>query len=348
MHRFFTIVLQLFMLLSSCAVYSKTFVVNVPVIDLFGQPTERDEVVSEADFPILFARNGHQLSQVLYGEKVTEVKTIKRRSGWVCVDTQEEIYYDAGRSFIKLRGWVKSTHLVAPTVHTYPDTEVVVAQPWATLRSKDGKDLLSVSIGTKLLGVRKRNSRWKIRLVGGGFGYVDEAAVHETSMKKSACEQRDAVCDMTKIFLATPASGYLWGGRTLFNKNCGSQWTGIDCSNAVRLIYDVALGFDLPRNSKSQYIRSTKLETISELNKGDLVFLSRRAVGSDDWSIYHVMIYMGQDDEGNDLLFEASGLLPDRGGIRIITALDRIGCQIAGLKAGSKTREGYVYFGSCF
>lgn len=67
------------------------------------------------------------------------------------------------------------------------------------------------------------------------------------------------ISDLAKLFLAAP---YQWGGRSIL---------GIDCSGFTQLVYKI-IGIKLPRDAKDQAVQGIAVNSVAELQTGDLVF----------------------------------------------------------------------------
>jgi len=88
---------------------------------------------------------------------------------------------------------------------------------------------------------------------------------------------REALVKSAQDFIGVP---YLWGGASSDN--------GFDCSGLTMTVYQLN-GLNLPRNSARQFDVGTPVDSISDLQRGDLVFFSAR------WKngVSHVGIYIG-------------------------------------------------------
>ncbi|MBK9642979.1 MAG: C40 family peptidase [Saprospiraceae bacterium] len=115
------------------------------------------------------------------------------------------------------------------------------------------------------------------------FGsYVEENQLYpgnlgEINVLKTPLNLESATDLITKIFLGSP---YVWGGRTVF---------GIDCSGLSQMYYRL-LGIDIPRDSQPQSNIGHKIDSLKELNQGDLAFFT-----TDSEKISHVGIIMQED-----------------------------------------------------
>jgi cell wall-associated NlpC family hydrolase len=88
---------------------------------------------------------------------------------------------------------------------------------------------------------------------------------------------REALVKSAQDFIGVP---YLWGGASSDN--------GFDCSGLTMTVYQLN-GLNLPRNSARQFEVGSPVDSISDLQKGDLVFFSVR------WKndVSHVGVYIG-------------------------------------------------------
>ena len=88
---------------------------------------------------------------------------------------------------------------------------------------------------------------------------------------------REALVKTAHDFIGVP---YLWGGA--------SSDDGFDCSGLTMTVYQLN-GLNLPRNSARQFEAGSSVDSIGDLQKGDLVFFSARW----KFGISHVGIYIG-------------------------------------------------------
>jgi cell wall-associated NlpC family hydrolase len=88
---------------------------------------------------------------------------------------------------------------------------------------------------------------------------------------------REALVKSAQDFIGVP---YLWGGASSDN--------GFDCSGLTMTVYQLN-GLNLPRNSARQFEVGSPVDSINDLQKGDLVFFSVR------WKndVSHVGVYIG-------------------------------------------------------
>ena len=88
---------------------------------------------------------------------------------------------------------------------------------------------------------------------------------------------REALVKTAYDFIGVP---YLWGGASFDD--------GFDCSGLTMTVYQLN-GLNLPRNSARRFEAGSSVDSISDLQKGDLVFFSARW----KFGVSHVGIYIG-------------------------------------------------------
>nr|WP_297278724.1 SH3 domain-containing C40 family peptidase [uncultured Butyricicoccus sp.] len=100
----------------------------------------------------------------------------------------------------------------------------------------------------------------------------------QAATPEQASEEADTLLAYAEQFLGTP---YVYGGSTP---------SGFDCSGFTTYVFRNALGISLPRTSSEQSQTYTRIDSITDLNPGDLVFFGN---GS---RVNHVGIYVGQGE----------------------------------------------------
>jgi len=88
---------------------------------------------------------------------------------------------------------------------------------------------------------------------------------------------REALVKTAYDFIGVP---YLWGGASFDD--------GFDCSGLTMTVYQLN-GLNLPRNSARQFEAGSAVDSIDDLQKGDLVFFSARW----KFGVSHVGVYIG-------------------------------------------------------
>jgi hypothetical protein len=206
------------------------------------------------------------------------------------------------------------------------------------------KEFFSVLFGTKLNGFDFKKRKWKVQLPDGRVGCVDTRDVKMSLLpigeihpkkfynEEQRQEMRASIVQVASTFLDAP---YFWGGRSFFTDQLKEkkQLTSVDCSGLTGLCYQVH-GIQLPRNSRSQYIKSKKLASKPKI--ADLIFFASKRGPQ---YIRHVMLYCGDDK-----MIEARGQKIRK--VIFSTGREFFGKHIDLLKSGEKVSGGYVYFGS--
>ncbi|MGL4800184.1 MAG: NlpC/P60 family protein [Cellulosilyticaceae bacterium] len=127
-----------------------------------------------------------------------------------------------------------------------------------------------------------KNNEWYKVAYGGeeGWVYGDYVDVPDASLIPYAKVKGEELVAYGLQFIGTP---YVWGGNDL-NR-------GVDCSGFTQEVYEA---FDIPI-SRVSYMQATDGMNISKenLRTGDLVFFDTE--GTNNGSISHVGIYMGND-----------------------------------------------------
>lgn len=109
---------------------------------------------------------------------------------------------------------------------------------------------------------------------------TDTPAQHHmaAATQEQSSAEADKLLSYAEKFLGTP---YVYGGSTP---------SGFDCSGFTTYVFRNALGISLPRTSSEQSQTYTRVNSISELKAGDLVFFGN---GS---KVNHVGIYVGEGE----------------------------------------------------
>lgn len=293
--------------------------VGVPVVDLQAAPRQKKKLLLDDD--------DHK-SQLLYGEKVTVLKT---RGEWVQVLADEQPDFFEAKRWQGYPGWVRADALTAAMA---PKPDVVVRTRQALLHR--GEDILIFSVGTRLTLLRQQGPESVVRLLDGGTASVPSDNLYSPPTQPTAFS-RSQIIKTAELFLGT---SYYWGGRSGVQPDMS---IGVDCSGLVSLAYRIH-GMDVPRDSHEQLLKSRRLKS-EELLPGDLVFLSDKAQST---KISHVMIFTGGD-----------GLIESRqssGRVLRSSFMERFGKTLAAIKAGSKVtdlscpkpRPRTIFFGSFF
>ena len=240
--------------------------VGVPVADLMSRrrPPKAGSLHDRA-----------HLSQLLYGETVTLEKVT---GDWVRVRADEQLdFLEAGR-WQGYPGWMRSEALLFDLP---PRPNVVVRTRQALLQK--GRDIVMLSVGTRLSRVSENKGASFVELTGGGLGEAPSDGLF-TPPERPTPESRSVIIKTAELFLGT---SYYWGGRSGVQEDPS---IGVDCSGLVSLAYRVH-GLDLPRDSHEQKLKSRPIAG-KDLLPADLIFLTDSARSK---TVTHVLIYTGGD-----------------------------------------------------
>lgn len=299
--------------------FPRRYAVGAPVADLWSKPVKRTGVKLDDDA---------HLSQLLYGESVT---VLAAKGDWARVTADEQDSFTPAGAWQGYPGWVKAETLTAAAP---PPGDAVVRVRQALLQR--GKDLLALSVGTRLARVSQSGGAAFVRLLDGSLAEVPADALY-TPPDAPTAASRAEIIRTAELFLGT---SYYWGGRSGVQPDMKA---GVDCSGLVSLAYRIH-GRDVPRDSHEQKLKARPVRR-ADLLSGDLVFLT------DDEAtdrITHVMIYTGGD-----------GLIESRkssGRVLRTTFLERFGQPLTALESGDaltdlsfpKPRRRRIFFGSYF
>ena len=277
------------LLLAGCGTSRALMAINVPLIDLRGQPhTTAQPGIQD---PL-------QETQLLYGERV---RVRKIEDGWALIEAVEQSEFTHGRRWEGYPGWVPASVLLAPNPLAEPN--MVVTDRWVSV----WKDAYirqptpwRLPLGTRLHAIEMGEQVWRVELVDGTVVWMPYASgralseLHELSTR----ETREQVIRSAALLIGDP---YYWGGRSpaarvdpagppgTLEASAPVAVTGVDCSGLTNLAYRTA-GIDIPRDAHEQYLRATPVQ---ELQPGDLIFLSE--AGNPN-RIVHVMLYAGEGE----------------------------------------------------
>jgi hypothetical protein len=267
--------------------------------------------------------------------------------GWLEVDVLQQERSDNHLRWVSLHGYTQEDQLIPVAV--FPAYNIVIKSKLACMYDQNGKYLQTLSIGTRLKGVPKKNS-WQIVLPDQTIAFVDAEDVYVMlkNIKEPAGDLRKKIVAAAKRFLG---DFYSWGGRSA-EYNLFGNISSVDCSSFINLVF-LAYGLQIPRNSHDQFLAAQEINQGSDLQPGDLIFFSTQQQKNNQplIGIAHVMLYIG-----NGKLIEST-----RSGdcmVRIISFKKRVGRPHDEIKSGDMSRnvttggvvanQYYVYFASYF
>jgi cell wall-associated NlpC family hydrolase len=248
---------------------TNTQVVVVPVTNMYSQPSDKSDVVSQA----------------IYG---SNVKLLVARGEWSRIQTDD-----------RYKGWVPSHHLriiLSGNGYATSGTIVQVDSLFANVYDEPDvtrhKPVVTIPFGARLEGVAEKSNdvnsdpakQAAVRQNQSHEGWI---RVYLPDRRNAWIQASDVVAEpkpmsipesieLGKRFLGLP---YLWGGRSSF---------GFDCSGFTQMLVR-ARGITMPRDADQQAAWSgvTPVER-KDLQPGDLLFF-----GASAKSIVHTGMYIG-------------------------------------------------------
>jgi hypothetical protein len=339
------------------ALDERTNIVGGLSLEDLQQRHEQDPTIYRGAPSIFCKDNPLLLSQLLFGERVF---VIPSKGDWYKILAFEQrIFHE--NAWQSCPGFVHASCLTDQLV-SYK-TCLVVVTPWALLYKNEQplrQALRLLSLGTCLSGIKKDGDWWVVNTpIGNGIVADKNVAVIENSIDQEATQLRTAVIATAKLFLGGP---YVWGGCCAWKghairqpNSLKDQITGVDCSNLINLSFR-AHGFLVPRNSHSQWLVSLPIAAGKLLQAGDLIFWAD--IQQKPMRVNHVVMYIGKDESGEELILESNGKIPPFG-VRTtaVTAYPRLGNKplaqvhnkqlIRWLCDGKEIKE-KIYFGTFF
>lgn len=210
---------------------------------------------------------GRVQTQALYGERLLVVGV---RTGWLRVVAVGQPTRLDSRGY---PGWVPTRQVTTVSPLSAASVATVI-RPTAWLRNSTGRNIIEVSIATRLPVVARSATtvtvatptRARLQITS---SYVAVRTPSAAAISRSASN----VLATARKFLGLP---YLWGGRSGF---------AVDCSGYSQLVYRL-VGITLPRDTGDQAAAGRPV-SLSALRVGDLVLFR------DGTSISHVGLYAG-------------------------------------------------------
>ena len=191
---------------------------------------------------------GEMVNQLLFGEMI---RILEDRGSWLLIES----LYDNYQGFIDR----KQVVLIPEKVYTkykirYADCYVSLSLVHPIHINEQTYHIVS---GSSLPDFQQEHKTGKIL-------FRDDEFVFKGRVKKvKQVLNRAEIIQLARKYLATP---YLWGGRSPF---------GIDCSGFTQVVYKMA-GIPLLRDASQQAAQGKKIATLSESQKGDLAFFTKK------------------------------------------------------------------------
>lgn len=219
-------------------------------------------------------------SQLLMG---MVVNLLKIRGGWYYVQSHDHYL-----------GWIEDGSLFVTDragVDRWVNTpKSIVTDYFGIVRSQPNRKSLPVTdvVAGALLKQGSPKGAWLgVALPDGRSGFLESNLVEEYSAwKRTRQLTPDNVERTAKLFVGVP---YLWGGTSP---------KGFDCSGYTKTVYRLN-GLELDRDANQQATQGEDIQTgknFDGLKKGDLLFFGRKATADRPERIWHVAIYLGNQE----------------------------------------------------
>ncbi|MBI2352989.1 C40 family peptidase [Candidatus Dependentiae bacterium] len=314
--------------------FPQKMIVNVAVTDLRAKPQKNDQNLK---LPASDLDNPLQITQLLQGEHIIAHEKYIDEFGvsWIKINTLQQASFWEPVQWHGYPGWIQKDH--ASLVTDFPSHNLVVYQPTADIFDQSYQKRISLSIGTRLLGIKKIDDYWQIVLPDHSIALIKENDIYYINpiVQETEKQLRKSIIATAKKFLG---SYYSWGARSWQNKDLSIS--NVDCSALVGLSF-LAHGLQIPRMSHEQWLSCHQIEQGKDLQPGDLVFFT--TITKQSTRMDHVMIYI--DD---NLLLEAT--FADEHKIRIIPFNQRLGKRPELLHSGDIVVDGIdvfqIFFGT--
>lgn len=277
---------------------------------------EKDGCIYDRAPSVFYRDNPQQETQLLFGEHVLAEPFSE---SWFRVQVLEQSVFKEG-VWQSLSGFVRASQL-APAFGVRACC-LIVASPWAQIYQQpdiESRVLQTVSLGTCLSGLG-RTGEWCFvdTPVGRGAILARDVVSYEEPASRSDADLRTSLIATAKLFLNSP---YVWGGCSAWIKyaccdvsSLTDFITGVDCSGLMYLVFKTN-GLLIARNAHDQFLMSSKVSSGDLLQPGDVIFFANPR--KTPARVTHVMLYLGCDHEGRDLILEANGGNPQYG-VRIV------------------------------
>jgi cell wall-associated NlpC family hydrolase len=290
--------------------YPKKMIVNISVADLRAIPQAQDPNLK---LPTSDLSNPLQITQLLLGEQVVaqEECVDANNQKWLSVSTLQQEFFYPPLGWHGYPGWIQEDQLIE--VAHFAKHSIVVNQKLADVFDEHHQKIMTVSMGTRLVGIEKmRGARWQIQLPNHQTAYIACNDVYEIEPKvqESAQQLRQSIIATASKFIG---DWYSWGGRSAQNDEFGVS--SVDCSSLIGLSF-LAHGLQIPRMSHEQFLRSKRISNCANLQPGDLIFFA--SITKHCFRMDHVMLYLG-----NDQILETT--FTDKHKARIVSFQERMG-----------------------
>ena len=239
-------------------------IVNVSVANVRSAPGQSEELAS----------------QLLMG---MVVNILKERRGWFYVQAHD-----------RYLGWIEESSLLLANqsdVEGWADAKkLIVIDYFGIVRSEPNRKSLPVTdvvAGVLLKNAGAKGSWQHVGLPDGRGGYLESSLVGDyMTWKRSRRLTPENVEKTAELFVGVP---YLWGGTSA---------KGFDCSGYTKTVFRFN-GLELNRDANQQATQGEDVPVgtgFMGLRKGDLLFFGRKAASDRPERIWHVGIYLGNQE----------------------------------------------------
>ena len=236
-------------------------VVVVPVANMYSNPTEKADVVSQA----------------IYG---TNVKLLLARGEWSRIETPDHYRGWTPSRFLRIiltgNGYATSgltVQVQSLFANVYSEPDVTKHKPVVTIPFEAKLEVVPDDPKGARNSKKESHEGWlHVRLAGQTLAWIQAGDVTADPKPLTIPESME----LAKRFLGIP---YLWGGRSSY---------GFDCSGFTQMLVR-ARGFNMPRDADKQAAWSgvVRVER-KDLQPGDLLFFGESAK-----EITHTGMYIG-------------------------------------------------------
>jgi len=331
----------IFLLASQIYPHPEKMIVQSPIADIRAFPKNIHEKIT---LPASSQSNYGQLTQLLFNESVI-VHNAKNYADtlWYFVESLEQYNINSHKKSSFIKGWIKAQDLYP--VKNFSKHNLIVSSMFANLYDNNHHKIMTLGIATKLTGHLKNKHWYSVIMPNGSNTLIhanDIQLLSDIHSKKISDIQKDIVTLAHKFL----GFSYSWGGRS--PQNNAWQVSSVDCSGLISLLF-ASQGITVPRNSSSQYFKSTPIDHGKDLQPGDLIFFSDEPCKTKNnfFKVHHVLLYVG-----NDNIIESA---LSTGSVKKTSFTKRIGVHHTQIKSGDSVlvfmkknnyKKYYIYFGS--
>lgn len=236
-----------------------------------------------------YVKDDLQETQVLFNELLLYKN---ENEDWYFVECVEQKEFTHNNRWEGYPGWVKKT--AVRFINKIPEYNAVVKTLSAKIYNKptdNAKVILNVPMGVRFEIIDETTEFYKISLPlkQYNYGWVKKSVINKFYPIHDKSQTRQNIISTAVQLLGTP---YLWGGRSPFIPQLKDIIaTGVDCSGFTSLSYR-ANNIIIPRDAHEQWMYTTKINDISNLQPADLIFISKKDKFD---SIGHVMLYVNEE-----------------------------------------------------